>query len=256
MNEKKKKGEEEEEEYCSSLTSENDESLDSFDLSKDMDNNDIFKKKWMENSPKFKNRILNSRRRFAISEESRDKLYNLIKKGKIEELNERMNQIYNNLEKKRKEKEKNKKKKKKPFSFKRVNLKSINAIEIQKKIYLNRIKEDIKYKIREGRYHLIELDNFNIFEEAMNKFKLKNAVDDKKVKIYVHLVEKYLTYYKEDLDNREKEKIDEDRINKFLKDLNQEIYVTLPYIKEVKGRYCHSVDYFKQLQELSELFGF
>ena len=90
----------------------------------------------------------------------------------------------------------------------------------------------------------------------MNKFKLKNAVDQRKVKIYVKLVEKYLTYYQNDLDNREKEKIDEDRINKFLRNLNQEIYGTLPYIKDVKGRYCHSVDYFKQLQELSELHDF
>jgi hypothetical protein len=50
--------------------------------------------------------------------------------------------------------------------------------------------------------------------------------------------------------------MDEDRINKFLRNLNQEIYVTLPYVKEVKGRNCHSVDYFKELQELSELHGF
>ena len=256
---REKKSEEEEEDESGSLfSSENDDEFsDNFDLSKDMENNDILKKKWMENSPKFKNRIISKKkRRNAVSVDSLEKLNNLYKKDKIEDLNDKINRLYYSLDKKRKDKKNKKNKKKKPFSFKRVNLKSIIAIEAQKKIYLNRIKDDIKYKIREGRYHLIELDNFKIFEEAMNKFKLKNAVDQRKVKIYVKLVEKYLTYYQNDLDNREKEKIDEDRINKFLRNLNQEIYVTLPYIKDVKGRYCHSVDYFKQLQELSELHDF
>ena len=78
----------------------------------------------------------------------------------------------------------------------------------------------------------------------------------RKVKIYINLVEKYLHFYQVELDNREKEKMDEDRINKFLRNLNREIYVTLPYVKEIQGRHCHSVDYFKELQELSKLHDF
>ena len=103
---------------------------------------------------------------------------------------------------------------------------------------------------------MIEMDNFKTFEEAMNKFKLKNAKDIKKVKVYINLVEKYLHFYQIELDKKEKEKMDEDRINRFLRNLNQEMYVTLPYVRDVKGRYCHSVDYFKELQELSEYHGF
>ena len=103
---------------------------------------------------------------------------------------------------------------------------------------------------------MIEMDNFKNFEEAMNKFKLKSSSDEKKVKLYINLVEKYLHFYQTDLDKKEKEKMDEDRINKFIRNLKQEIYITLPYVKEVQGRYCHSVDYFKELQELSEYHGF
>ena len=33
------------------------------------------------------------------------------------------------------------------------------------------MREDIRYKINEGKYHLIEMDNFYHFEDAMNKFK-------------------------------------------------------------------------------------
>ena len=133
---------------------------------------------------------------------------------------------------------------------------SVAEIEKKKKIFLNRIQEDIKYKINEGKYHLIEMENFKTFDEAMDKFKLKAASDIKKVRLYVNLVEKYLHFYQVELDNREKEKMDEDRINKFLRNLNREIYVTLPYVKDIKGRHCHSVDYFKELQELSMLHDF
>jgi hypothetical protein len=258
----KEKEKEEEEELDDDYPSEDVEGLEEIDLTKDIENNgDIVKKKWMENSPKFKNKIIdiNNRRRYAITNDSQKLFDILIKNERINSLNEKMRKIYDNIDRNRKEKEndyKKKKKRKKPFSFEGTNLSSIQEIEMKKKVFLSRLKEDIKYKIKEGKYHLIEMDNFKTFEEAMNKFKLKNTVDIKKVKLYVKLVEKYLHFYRAELDNREKEKMDEDRINKFLRNLNQEIYVTLPYVKEVKGRNCHSVDYFKELQELSELHGF
>ena len=234
------------------------ENLDQLDINEDMENNDIMKKKWMENSPKFKNRIIDyNRRRYGIFGESNETLSHYIRKGKIEALNDKMNKLYDKLDKKRKAKElKKKKKKRKFFSFEGIDLTSVDAIEKKKKVFLNRIKEDIKYKINEGKYHLLELENFKHFEEAMNKFKLRNTSEIKKVKIYVNLVEKYLHYYQVELDNREKEKYDEDRINMFLRNLHREVYVTLPYVKEVKGRYCHSVDFFKKLQELSDYYDF
>ena len=246
------KEKEENEEDESLFSSDDDEYLDDLDLSKDMENNgEIMKKKWIENSPKFKNRLMDKKkRRYAISSDSHEMFKEYIKNEKIDSLNEKMKKLYEKLERKKN------KKKKRIYSFEGVDLTSLNEIEKKKIIFLNRIKEDIKYKIHEGKYHMIEMDNFKIFEEAMKRFKLKNALDNKKVKIYINLVEKYLHFYQLDLDRKEKEKEDEDRINKFLRNLNQEVYVTLPYIRDAKGRYCHSVDYFKELQELSEYHGF
>ena len=142
------------------------------------------------------------------------------------------------------------------FNFMRVNLKNLEEIEKKKKVYLFRLKEDIKYKINEGKYHLIEMENFKHFENAMNKFRLKDANDPKKVKIYINLVQKYLHYYKVELDNKEREKNDEDRINRFLRSLNRDVYETIPALKQIQGRHCHSVDYFQELQKLSEVHGF
>jgi hypothetical protein len=62
MEEKESEEEEEEEEdddYSDSVTSSDYEGLEMLDVSKELENKgDIMKKKWMENSPKFKNRIL------------------------------------------------------------------------------------------------------------------------------------------------------------------------------------------------------
>ena len=259
-----KKGEEEEEEEKeekeSNYSSVDVEGLEELDISKDMENKGVIKKNWMENSPKFKNKIIDfsNKRRFAITNDSHEMFDALIRNERIKNLNEKMQKVYDKIERKRKEFEykKKKKKKKRPFSFEGVDLTSVAEIEKKKKIFLNRIKEDIKYKINEGKYHLIEMENFKTFDEAMDKFKLKAASDIKKVRLYVNLVEKYLHFYQVELDNREKEKMDEDRINKFLRNLNREIYVTLPYVKDIKGRHCHSVDYFKELQELSMLHDF
>ena len=52
--------------------------------------------------------------------------------------------------------------------------------------------------------------------------------------------------------DKKRKTMDEDRINKIIRNLNEEIYINLPNVKYVKGRHCHSVDNFKELQELSK----
>ena len=46
---------------------------------------------------------------------------------------------------------------------------TITDFSVIKKSLDAREKEDIKYKISEGKYHMIEMDNFKHFENAMNK---------------------------------------------------------------------------------------
>ena len=47
-----------------------------------------------------------------------------------------------------------------------MDLKNIDEIEKKKQLYLIQLKEDVKYKIKEGKYHLIEIENFKNFENA------------------------------------------------------------------------------------------
>ena len=264
MEEKRLEEEEEEEEdeddsISDSISSYDYEGLDSLDFSKELENKgEVMKKKWMENSPKFKNRILDisKSRRHAISATSYEMFDDITKNEKIMKLSDKMKLVYDRLKQKRKARKKNKRKKKNYFNFIGVNLKNLEEIEKKKKVYLFRLKEDIKYKINEGKYHLIEMENFKHFENAMNKFRLKDALDPKKVKIYINLVQKYLHYYKVELDNKEREKNDEDRINRFLRSLNRDVYETIPALKQIQGRHCHSVNYFQELQKLSEVHGF
>ena len=251
--------EDEDESISDSISSVDYEGLDSLDFSKELENKgEVMKKKWMENSPKFKNRIIDisKSRRHAISATNYEMFDDITKNEKILKLSDKMKLVYDRLKEKRKARKKNKRKKMKYFNFIGVNLKNLEEIEKKKKVYLFRLKEDIKYKINEGKYHLIEMENFKHFENAMNKFRLKDANDPKKVKIYINLVQKYLHYYKVELDNKEREKNDEDRINRFLRTLNKDVYETIPTLKQIQGRHCHSVDYFQELQKLSEIHGF
>ena len=256
--------EEEEEEdddydaYSDSVNSRDYEDLDDLDLSEELENKgEVMKKKWMENSPKFKNRILDlsTRRRHAISAANYELFSDLTKSEKISKLSDKVKLLYDKLKQKRKAKKK-KRKNNRYFNFEGIDIRNIEEIEKKKKIHLHRLKEDIKYKINEGKYHLIEMENFRHFENAMNRFRLKDSLDHKKVKLYINLVEKYLHFYKVELDNKEREKNDEDRINRFLRNLNHEVYEKIPSLKRIQGRFCHSVDYFQELQKLSELHGF
>ncbi len=48
---------------------------------------------------------------------------------------------------------------------------------------------------------------------------------------------------------KERQKKDEDRINKFLYELHEEVGVTVPYVKYVKGKKCRSTDYNKEIKD-------
>ena len=46
--------------------------------------------------------------------------------------------------------------------------------------------------------------------------------------------------------NKERQKKDEERINAFLYQLKEEIGVTAPYVKYIKGKKCRSTNYNKE----------
>ena len=114
--------------------------------------------------------------------------------------------------------EKNKKKKKFRIShFIGVNLKSIKDIEKKKMELLYKIKHDIKYKISRGEINMSEIDNFNKFQTKING--LKKEYEDFNIELYVKQLEEYFSSYEDEITNKERKKIDEDRINNYLRRL-------------------------------------
>jgi len=201
-------------------------------------------------------RKLTYRRRGGVVIPSPEIFKNIIKNKELSDLNDKMKKIYDNIYKQKKREENQKRRKKKKhyiYSFNGVDLNNIKEVEIRKKVHLNRIKGDIKYKINQGKYHLAELNYFQNFEKAMNNINLiRLQGDPKRIKEYVHTLEKYFQLFYYELLNREKEKKEEDRINKFLYALHEEVGVTIPYVKYVKGKRCRSTDYNKEIN-MSEL---
>ena len=119
------------------------------------------------------------RRRGGIFIPSANILNGIIKNQEKTELNNKMKKIYERIQKKRKKDEFNKKRKKNYlYSFADVNLNDIKEIEKRKRIHLQRIKEDINYKIKQGKYHLEELDNFDVFNKAMNNINLNKFINE------------------------------------------------------------------------------
>ena len=173
----------------------------------------------------------------------------LIKNQEIINLNRKIKKIYDKIDKKRKKDEFNKKRNKYYiFSFVGADLNNIEEIEKIKKMNLARLKLEIRNKISQGKYHIYEIENFEIFENTVNKIKLDKLYGDKKrVKQYVHYLEKYFQMFYNDLIDRERHKKEEYRINKFLNELKYEVGEVIPYVKNEKGRHCRSKDYNKDI---------
>ena len=96
---------EEDESISDSISSVDYEGLDSLDFSKELENKgEVMKKKWMENSPKFKNRIIDisKSRRHAISATNYEMFDDITKNEKILKLSDKMKLVYDRLKEKRK----------------------------------------------------------------------------------------------------------------------------------------------------------
>ena len=195
------------------------------------------------------------RRRDATANPKDRALKEVMKIYQVEELNNKMKKIYDNIYNKKKKKEENKNRKKKNymFSFNGINLENFGLIQTRIKVNLNRLKEEIKYKITQGKYHIIELYNYDNFAKAImeiNFNKYKN--DTKKLAERVHAMEKYFQLFYNELINRERQNNDEKRINRFLNNLKEEVGETIPFVINYKGKFCRASDLNKE-GDLSKL---
>ena len=135
-----------------------------------------------------------------------------------------------------------------------MNLESVEEIEYHKSILLFKLREDIKYKISQGKCEKSEMDEFNKFENKLNDYKINyNLKNKNKIKEYVLLLLMKFNEYFELFSARENRKNEETRINKFLTDLNHELDYNIPLSLIIKGRRCSSKNFNGNLSSLSEI---
>ena len=138
--------------------------------------------------------------------------------------------------------------------FKNVDLESIEDIEYNKNVLLYKLREDIKYKISIGTCDKTELDEYFKFESRLNEYKVNYNLKDKdKIREYVLLLLVKFNEFMELLSIRESRKNEENRINKFVNNLNYELDYNIPMLLMAKGRKCHSRNYEGYVPSLSEL---
>jgi len=98
------------------------------------------------------------------------------------------------------------------------------------------------------------MDKFTKFENKLNEYKVNyNLKDIKEIKEYVLLLITKFNEYIELEKIREKRKMEETRINKFMNNLNFELDYNIPLNRMVKGRKCSAKNFNPNLYKLSEI---
>ena len=134
--------------------------------------------------------------------------------------------------------------------FKDMGGKSLEDVEKKKIELLYRFKHDIKYKISKGGIGSNEMENFKEFQEKINK--LKDRYKEYDINSYIKEMEKIFQSFKDELENNEKKKIEEDRINKYLRQF-QEDYYFKQFYKNLQENILFKVVNFSQINHINTL---
>ena len=119
---------------------------------------------------------------------------------------------------------------------------------------LLKLREDIKFKISVGKCEKTEMDEYIKFENRLNKYKKECNLNDKnKRKENSYFLLKKINEFIELFEIRENKKMEENRINKFLNNLNYDLHYNIPWSLTVKGRKCSSKNFNPNLSSLSEI---
>ena len=138
--------------------------------------------------------------------------------------------------------------------FTNVNLESVEDIEYNKTLLLYKLKEDIRYKISQGKCERTEMEEFEKFENKLNEYKINyNLKDTNKIKEYVLLLLTKFNEYIELETIREKRKTEETRINKFMNNLYFDLDYNIPLSRMLKGKKCSAKNFNSNLSRLSEI---
>ena len=131
-----------------------------------------------------------------------------------------------------------------------MKLNSLEDIEKKKFEILYKFKHDIKYKINIGEISSIEMENFEAFQEKI--FNLKDKFTSSDYDSYIKELEIIFQSFQQEIADNAKKKIDEDRINKYLKQY-QEDYNDKNYYKDIQRNFLCKVINFSQVNHMNML---
>ena len=134
--------------------------------------------------------------------------------------------------------------------FTNMKLNSLEDIEKKKFEILYKFKHDIKYKINIGEMSSIEMENFEAFQEKI--FNLKDKFTSSDYDSYIKELEIIFQSFQQEIADNANKKIDEDRINKYLKQY-QEDYNDKNYYKDIQRNFLCKVINFSQVNHMNML---
>ena len=134
--------------------------------------------------------------------------------------------------------------------FKNMKGKSLKEIEKKKIELLYKLKYDIKYKISTGEINPNQLENFEEFQEKLDK--LKNRYEEYDINSYIKEMEKYFQSFRDEIENNGKKKIEEERINKYLSQFHADYYFKQFYKNLQENILCKVINY-SQINHINTL---
>ena len=134
--------------------------------------------------------------------------------------------------------------------FNDVEDKPLEDIERKKIELLYKFKHDIEYKISIGGIKSIELEKFEEFKKKI--INLKHGSGDEEIKNYIKNLETLFQSFRDEIENDQKKKIEEDRINKYLYQFLQN-YNTKIFYKDIQTNKLCKVINFSEINHINTL---
>ena len=133
--------------------------------------------------------------------------------------------------------------------FEDIKAKSLKEIEKKKTKLLYQFKYDIKYKIFTGEMNAGDMDSFEEFKKKINNLKNNQENDVEK---YVAKIQNYFQGFKEEMADIEKNKLNENRINQYLKKFKEEYSIKNLY-KDIQEKKLIKVVNYSQINHINTL---
>ena len=136
------------------------------------------------------------------------------------------------------------------FFFNEVENKSLEDIEKKKIELLYKFKHDIEYKIAMGEIKSSEFEKFEIFKKKI--INLHHGSKNVDLAYYIRKMEEFFRSFQDEMENDEKKKLDEDRINRYLIQFQQN-YNAKSFYKDLQQNKLFKVINFSEINHINTL---